>query len=247
LKGGVINTGEVATSGRLVFLRAKSEGIHVNTGVGVAGVVLERLDNIEVGTLTLGEAVLAVKLKLSGDDRVLTPAMHVEGSLGKNECSGVRDVGTLKGSTGGSTHRGLSTEDVGFTRGELIPLLTVFSSTHSSRVLEKTTGSDEGIRTRGLVRATESVDGVGKSVNSISVVERLGTKGLVKGLTTLQRGTVINIGVRLNNPDKLLTGVVEVELDLVAGRTNRLVTSELKLFNEILVRVLGHLSALVSV
>jgi hypothetical protein len=54
--------------------------------------VLERLDNVEVRTLTLGEAVLAVKLELSGDDRVLTPTMHVEGSLGKDECSGIGHI-----------------------------------------------------------------------------------------------------------------------------------------------------------
>tara|TARA_B100000700_G_scaffold29719_1_gene28632 strand:+ start:144 stop:311 length:168 start_codon:yes stop_codon:yes gene_type:complete len=53
-------------------------------------VVLVRLDYIKVGTLTLGEAVLAVKLKLSGYDRVLTPAVHGKSGLGKNECSSVR-------------------------------------------------------------------------------------------------------------------------------------------------------------
>jgi len=41
--------------------------------------------------------------------------------------------------------------------------------------------------------------------------------------------------------------VIEIELNLVRRRTNRLITSELELFNEILVRVLGHASALISV
>ena len=85
MKGGVINTGEVTAAGRLVFLRAKSEGVNVDTGIRAASVVLEGLDNIEVGTFTLGEAVLTVKLKLSSDDWVLTPAMHVEGSFGEDE------------------------------------------------------------------------------------------------------------------------------------------------------------------
>ena len=62
LKGGVINTGEIATTGRLVFLRAKSERVTVNTGIRGTGVVLERLDNIEVCSLTLGETILAIKL-----------------------------------------------------------------------------------------------------------------------------------------------------------------------------------------
>jgi hypothetical protein len=51
----------------------------------------------------------------------------------------------------------------------------------------------------------------------------------------------------LDDPDKLLNGVVKVELDLVTGRTNRLVTSELELSDEVLVGVLGESSALVSV
>ena len=41
--------------------------------------------------------------------------------------------------------------------------------------------------------------------------------------------------------------MVEVELDLVRGRTDGLVTSELELLNEILVRVLRHASALIGI
>ena len=59
--------------------------------------------------------------------------------------------------------------------------------------------------------------------------------------------TVVNVGIRLNNPDELLAWVVEVELNLVGRGTNRLITSELNLLNEVLVRVLGHLSALIRV
>jgi hypothetical protein len=51
----------------------------------------------------------------------------------------------------------------------------------------------------------------------------------------------------LDNPDQLLTRVVEIQLDLVGRGTNRLVTSELKLFNQVLVRVLSHLAALIGV
>jgi hypothetical protein len=51
----------------------------------------------------------------------------------------------------------------------------------------------------------------------------------------------------LDNPDELLNRVVEVELDLVTGRTDRLITSELELGNEVLVRVLSHSAALISV
>jgi len=207
-----------------VLLRAKGEGVYVDTGIGGTGVVLVGLDNVEVGTLTLREAVLAVKLKLGSDHRVLTPAVHVKGGLGKNECSGVRKTGAS-----------LLTDNTG--RG----------STGVGHLEDVTIGGDECIGTTDLVSSTEGVHGVGKSINGISVVERLGTKGLVKGLATLQRSTVVNVGIRLDNPHKLLTGVVEVELDLVGRRTNRLVASELNLLNQILVRVLGHLAALIGV
>ena len=85
LKGRVVNTREVAAAGRLVLLRAQGEGVHVDASVRVAGVVLVRLHKVEVGTLTLREAVLAVKLKLSSHDRVLTPAVHVKSGLGKHK------------------------------------------------------------------------------------------------------------------------------------------------------------------
>jgi len=51
----------------------------------------------------------------------------------------------------------------------------------------------------------------------------------------------------LNNPYKFFTGVVEVEFDLVGRRTNGFITSELKLFDEVLVRVLGHSAALIGI
>jgi len=41
--------------------------------------------------------------------------------------------------------------------------------------------------------------------------------------------------------------VVEVELDLVGGRTNGLITSELELSNEVLVGVLSKSAALISI
>ena len=91
LKSGVVNAREVARARRLVLLRAKSERVEVDAGGWGASVVLERLDEVEVGALTLREAVLSVKLELSGDDRVLTPAVHVEGGLGEDEGASIRN------------------------------------------------------------------------------------------------------------------------------------------------------------
>ena len=228
MKGGVINAGEVATAGGLVLLGAKGEGVDVDTSIGGTGVVLEGLDNIEVRTLTLREAVLAVKLELSGDDRVLTPAVHVEGGLSKHEGAGIGHIGAL------------------VVASEAGPLTSAISI-HGSGVLEDTTGGDEGIGTGGLSGSTESVDGVGKSINGVSVVEGLGTKSLVQSLASLKGRAVVDVGVGLDNPDELLARVVEVELDLVTGGADRLVTSELELLNQILVGVLGHLSALIGI
>ena len=85
LKGRVVNAREIAGARRLVFFRAESERVEIDAGVGGAGVVLEWLNEVEVGALTLREAVLSVKLELSGDNRVLSPAVHVEGGFGENE------------------------------------------------------------------------------------------------------------------------------------------------------------------
>jgi hypothetical protein len=228
LKDGVVNAGEVAATRGLVLLGAKGEGVHVDTSIGGTGVGLVGLDLVEVGTLTLREAVLAVKLKLGNNNGVKTPAMHVKGSLGKHKGSSIRDGRNL----GGILEPGMGTSGIRSTSGG---------------VLEKTRAVDEVGGTLDGIRSAEGMEGVGKSIDGISVVEGLGTKGVVKHGTAKKRTAVVNIGIRLDNPYKLLTGVVEVKLNLVGRRTNRLITSELELLNEVLMRVLGHSAALISV
>jgi len=251
-----------------VLLRAKSEGVHVNTFVGVAGVSLVRLDPREVSSLTLREAVLSVKLKLGGDNRVLSPAVHVQRSLGKNEGSCIRDRGVLNGvdtlSEGGDTSGGVGVK-VGSTKSRLavgvsrsMPVSGPVgrnTGIHGTGRLKETIGINESVLTNERVGvslsngigSSESMNSVGKSINSVSVVEGLGTKHLEKKGITDQRRAVVNVLIRLDNPDELLHGVVEVELDLVGGGTNRLVSSELKLSDEVLVGVLGHSATLVGV
>jgi len=53
--------------------------------------------------------------------------------------------------------------------------------------------------------------------------------------------------VWLDNPDKFLNWVVEVELDLVGGRPDGFIAGELNLFDEVFMRVLGHTSAFIGV
>jgi hypothetical protein len=91
------------------------------------------------------------------------------------------------------------------------------------------------------------VDGVGESIDGIGVVEGLSTEGLEKGVSTFKRGAVINVGIGLDDPDEFLAWVVEVELNLVTGRTDRFITSELELLNQVLVGVLGELSAFIGI
>jgi len=60
----IINTREVAGAGRLVLLGLEREGVRVNTGVRVTGVVVVGLHLVEVLTLLGLEAILAVEDEL---------------------------------------------------------------------------------------------------------------------------------------------------------------------------------------
>ncbi len=77
-------------------------------------------------------------------------------------------------------------------------------------------------------------------VNGISVIEPLFAEDR-RG----ERG--VNVRILLDNPDKFFAGVVEVKLDLVGDRGDRLVTSELNLLDEVLVRDLREAAALIGV
>jgi len=223
-----------------VLLGAEGERVDVDTSVGVAGVVLERLNEVEVSSFALREAILTVKLELSGNNRVLTPAVHLEGSLRKDEGASIRNT-----VIDGIAERG---REVGNLGGRKI-----------TYGVNKTTGSSVSEKSIGIYNRSvcgtildlcgrgESTYRVGESINGIGVVERLGTEGGVEDLGFYERIAVADIGVRLDNPDNLLTWVVEIELDLVTGRSNGFGASELKLLNEVLVGVLSHASALVGI
>jgi hypothetical protein len=248
-----------------VFLRAESKRIHVNTLIRVSGVGLVRLDPREVRSFTLREAILAVKLELSGDDGVLSPAMHVQRGLREDEGTSIRDTRVilvtsrlLERSNDGSRETSSVNRNLVTTHICLIVRIRrtvpVSSETsrderiHSTRVLEKTTGINVSTRVSSDGSGTsESVDSIGESIDGISVVEGLGTEYLEKESITSQRRAIVNVLIGLDNPDKLLNGVVKVELDLVRRRTNRLITSELELSNKVLVGVLRHSASLVSV
>jgi hypothetical protein len=238
LKGRVVNAREVARARRLVLLRAKGERVHVDAAVRGAAVRLERLDEVKVASLTLREAILTVELKLGRHHRVLTPAVQVKSRLGEDKGARVRNRGAPL-----RRIRGLRKTT------RIDPARNV----HRARQLEEARRVNEAvidvIRTtrRGRVRATKGMDGVRERINRVRVIERLGAEHVEEVLRGNQRRAVVHVGVRLNHPDQLLDGVVEVELDLVGRRTNRLITRELQLLDQVLVGVLGHAPALLGV
>ena len=103
---GVVNAGEVATAGWLMLLGAEGEGVHIDTSIGVASVVLEGLNNVEVRSFALREAILAVELELGSDNGVLAPTVHVQSGLGKNEGTSVGYKGSADGGSGALIHEG---------------------------------------------------------------------------------------------------------------------------------------------
>ena len=84
-------------------------------------------------------------------------------------------------------------------------------------IVEKTISINYLVATLGLVTGTECENGVRESIKGISVVEWLSTEGLVKDASLDERVTVSDVKVRLDNPDKFLAWVVEIEFDLVRG------------------------------
>jgi hypothetical protein len=65
LEGGVVNAREIAGSAGLVLLGLKGKRVDVDTSGGDILVVLVGLHQVEVASLTLVEAVMAVQLELA--------------------------------------------------------------------------------------------------------------------------------------------------------------------------------------
>jgi hypothetical protein len=229
---------------------SQSKGVNIDTSVRGVGVVLVGLNEVEVSSFALREAVLTVKLELSSDNGVHTPAVKGERSLGKNESTGIRYTRVLvrdSAAKAGSKVWLVITSAVCANSITLLPPVNI-GDIDSTSFIEETRAVDEGASSLGnSIVSTESMDSVGKSINSISVVEGLSTKKSVQKLVAVERRTVVNVLIGLDNPDKLLNGVVKVELNLVRRRTDGLITSELELLNKVLVGVLSHTSALIGI
>ena len=142
LEGRVINAREVAGARWLVLLRLESERVDVNTRVRRPGMVLPRLDLVKVGSFTLRETILAIELELGSDHWVLAPAVHVEGSLGKDKGARIRHSRLeLVGTAGAAPHKvRAKTESV------LCGTIRVRGwNTHSTTALKEATRVDHSI------------------------------------------------------------------------------------------------------
>jgi len=177
LKGGIVNTREVAAAAWLMLFGAQGKRVQVDAGVGVAGVVLPRLDEVEVGSLALGEAVLAVELQLGSDNGVLTPAVHVKRGFGEHEGAGVGQGGLLAGGNtevaGVAGCAGRGGPEVACKAGAVSGSDIVCAS-----LGEQAADIDDAVGSGHRVRAAECVDGVGQGIDGVGVVEGLGAEQL---------------------------------------------------------------------
>ena len=235
LEGRLVNAGEVARAAGLVLLGAQREGVHVDTRRRAAAVVLEGLHLVEVGTLTLRETVLSVELELGDLNRVLALAADtgVEDDLGEQVVNTRLELSHTSSVVGVSTNQ---------------RRLTNTGTTQNGSRGRHTTRTRIGLSRRNLV-STRS-DGTGQQTHDqtlraevVGVVERLGTSD---GRNPRRVGAV-HERVTLDDPEKLLDGVIEVQLDLVGRRGDGLRTSVLDLLNQVLVALLGEAAALLRV
>jgi len=152
-------------------------------------VVLVRLDDVKVRSFALRETILSIELELSSDDRIFTPAMHVESSFSKNESSRIRNIGSTCGGSVLSIKRNISTRSAR-SRSIVVPALATCGRTdnsiHGSRHLEKVIG-DECTGTIKFLRSAKGMDGIRKSIDRIGVVERLSSKSAEKSGISLKR------------------------------------------------------------
>jgi len=94
---GVVNAGEVAGAGGLVVLGVEGKRVDVDADRGDVGVVLVGLDQVEVRTLTLGEAIVAVELDLGDNRGVLArKALNTRDGVAGLERRAVEPVGEVE-------------------------------------------------------------------------------------------------------------------------------------------------------
>ena len=220
----LVDTREVAAAARLVLLRLQGKRVDVHADRRGAGVVLPRLDAVEVPALTLVEAVLAVELDLGHFNRVLALALHVGGQdhlreevvrrrLEEHILTIVANTVTveLRARRQAAAADDAETRDERLTEGAGRTFVGTRCCRDSADC--RCTG---GAARQGAAAEDARHDTV--RVPVIGVVERLLSEGLLDPRHNSARGGAVDERVALHNPDNLLHRVVEVHLDLVGGR-----------------------------
>ncbi len=193
---------------------------------------------------------MAVKLELSTDggvatsvDRAETSMVRVVTSSGEStEVSGSQVVGVGAGANGERHGAHLSG---GVTNASNSRGINTSSSQLSQVSSIQSTSTDEGEDVGATLDVGEDqVSSAGEATRdgaytSISIE-------VISVVVPLVVAELHNI-ITLDNPDQLLDGVVEVELDFHVSIDSRLITSELELLDQVLVGSLGEAAALISV
>jgi len=121
----VVDAGEVARASGLMLLGLKRKRVRVHTGRGVTGVMVVRLDLVEILALLLLEPVLAVKHELEGGER--TDSLLGVGLGG--DTGGIErgadggDGNEAVGEVGGVEHVGLKNDVIDGVLGGEVPKL----------------------------------------------------------------------------------------------------------------------------
>jgi len=81
LEGGVINSTHVTRTAGLVVLGLKGKRINIDTGGGNVGVVLVRLDQIEIRSESFLESIVSVQLEFSSNNGISTSVDGTKSSV----------------------------------------------------------------------------------------------------------------------------------------------------------------------
>jgi len=242
LENSGVNTREVACSRRLVFLRLESKRVNVNTSSRDISVVLIRLDEVEVRTKTLLEAIVSVKLKLGTDDRVATSVERGETSvvgttartrIGSKVGRSIVCRECTRTKLGREVDTGVE-ESFDFTSSAInVTVMKV-----GSNVREGTSHvSSFNIGMKNLLTRRNTVSPFGPKTINIVVIS------IVSPLVDVRS----NNSIALDDPYEFLDRVVEIEFNLNVSVYSRFISGELELFNEIFVRTLGESATFIGI
>ncbi len=176
-------------------------------------------------------------------DRVVGHREQERGVINAGQVAGARGLVLLR-LQGKRVDVDADRRDVGVVLVRLHPVEVLALADRETVVaVELQERSDDGVLARHALHAS---DGVARlQAGPVPPV------GVVEGLLALERtddGVIArDEGVTLDNPHKLLAGVVEVQLDLVGGGGDGLTARELQHVDQVLVGDLGELAALIRV